>query len=291
MIRASLHGGGKGSSQTRESHEFTFSAFVNWAYANNWQLTGPESIKTKHLEAFVKDRLAQGISKRTLQKDMAALRRSLIGVGRAEFARQVTNKHLGLQARRLGFHSPLPKEKYEEARTKMNQKEPGAASVLEIGLTCGFRREEGVRSKSEILANFIADLEKGNILHVPGGITKGGKARNVTLQPEQVPPALAALKRAHKIAEENGGYLIKALDREKAVKKYANIASRYGGLTGEESTHSARCSFAHANYHALRAAGLSKQQALIALSLNLGHGGSGSRGRYCKMVYLRGVVD
>ncbi|WP_309599694.1 phage integrase N-terminal domain-containing protein, partial [Klebsiella pneumoniae] len=74
-----------------------------------------QHLKSSHIESYVMARREAGITPRTLQNEMAALRTILAQSGRQKFAQseRISNKALGLgNASRAGTHLPLTSERW-----------------------------------------------------------------------------------------------------------------------------------------------------------------------------------
>lgn len=66
--------------------------------AQNVQIRRVVHLKARHIESYVRERLAQGITKRSLQNEMAAIRCMLKQAGRDKLAasERISNRSLGL---------------------------------------------------------------------------------------------------------------------------------------------------------------------------------------------------
>ena len=100
--------------------------------------------------------------------------------------------------------------------------------------------------------------------------------------------ALAAIRDAILVAQRQQGFLIACADGSRA-DSLASARGIYAAWAERQEleTHSLRYAFAQDQYRRYRAEGFSNREALAALSKDLGHGDS--RGRWVKMVYLRGM--
>ncbi|ECC1671287.1 DNA-binding protein, partial [Salmonella enterica subsp. salamae] len=65
--------------------------------AQNVQIRRVEQLKARHIEGYIRERLAQGITKRSLQNEMAAVRCILKQAGRDRLAQseRLNNRSLG----------------------------------------------------------------------------------------------------------------------------------------------------------------------------------------------------
>lgn len=104
-----------------------------------------------------------GITPRTLQNEMAALRTILAQSGRPKFAQseRISNKALGLgNASRAGTHLPLTSERWLSALSALHEKDEGLALTLELARAMGLRSQEAVQC-CQSLKTWAAALERG----------------------------------------------------------------------------------------------------------------------------------
>lgn len=87
-----------GSHKTVNDRIHIVQRFDQHLRALNVQIQRVSQIKVRHIENYIHERLSQGISKRTLQNEMASLRAVLQQAGRKQVAEheRLTNKSLGL---------------------------------------------------------------------------------------------------------------------------------------------------------------------------------------------------
>ncbi len=66
--------------------------------AQNIQITRTGHIKARHIAGYIHERLAQGISLRTLQNEMAMVRSNLAEAGRTQLSQSklISNQSLGI---------------------------------------------------------------------------------------------------------------------------------------------------------------------------------------------------
>lgn len=94
----------------------------------NIQIQDLQHLKSSHIESYVMARREAGITPRTLQNEMAALRTILAQSGRPKFAQseRISNKALGLgNASRAGTHLPLTSERWLSALSALHEKMKG----------------------------------------------------------------------------------------------------------------------------------------------------------------------
>lgn len=250
----------------------------------NVQIRRMEQLKARHIEGYIRERLAQGITKRSLQNEMAAVRCILKQAGRDRLAQseRLNNRSLGLSgASRSGTKRAIAPEHYHHVLETARVKDPGLAAALELSRLMGLRSQEAVQS-AQSLKTWKQALDRGESrLTVVFG-TKGGRPRETIIL-----DAIAvrkALDNALAVAEDRHGRLIDKPDLKSAMKYWHSQASGLG-LTGAYSPHSLRYSWAQdAIFHYL-AQGFCEKEALAMTAMDLGHGDG--RGRYVAQVYGR----
>lgn len=252
--------------------------------AQNVQIRRVEQLKARHIEGYIRERLAQGITKRSLQNEMAAVRCILKQAGRAKLADgdRINNRSLGLSgASRSGTKRAITPEHYRDVLETARVKDPGLAAALELSRLMGLRSQEAVQS-AQSLKTWRQALERGaSRLTVVFG-TKGGRPREtVILDAGAVKKALDSALAA---AEDRHGRLIDKPDLKSAMKYWHSQASRLG-LTGVYSSHSLRYAWAQDAICHYLAQGFSEKEALAMTAMDLGHGDG--RGRYVAQVYGR----
>lgn len=252
--------------------------------AQNVQIRRVEQLKARHIESYIRERLAQGITKRSLQNEMAAVRCILEQAGRAKLADgdRINNRSLGLSgASRSGTKRAITPEHYLHVLETARARDPGLATALELARLVGLRSQEAVQS-AQSLKTWKQSLERGESrLTVVFG-TKGGRPRETIIL-----DAIAvrkALDTALAVAEDRHGRLIDKSDLKSAMKYWHSQASRLG-LTGAYSPHSLRYAWAQDAIHHYLAQGFSEKEALAMTAMDLGHGDG--RGRYVAQVYGR----
>jgi len=252
--------------------------------AQNIQIRRVEQLKARHIEGYIRERLAQGITKRSLQNEMAAVRCILKQAGRDRLAQheRLSNRSLGLSgASRNGTKRAITPEHYRHVLETARAKDPGLAAALELSGLMGLRSQEAVQS-AQSLKTWKQALERGESrLTVVFG-TKGGRPRETIIL-----DAIAvkkALDSALTVAENRYGRLIDKPDLKSAMKYWHSQASRLG-LTGAYSPHSLRYAWAQEAIRYYLARGFNEKEALAMTAMDLGHGDG--RGRYVVQVYGR----
>lgn len=277
---AAAHDAG-GSFKTRENRESAVSRFASFLKAENVQIKKIEHIKHKHVEKFVRACSNRGLSARTIQNEISALRTTLAAASRAEFARSIDNKKLGIAgASRDGTKTAMSEEKISALRAALTKLDVGVAAAVELQRALGLRGKEAVMSSAS-LKSWEKQLESRHPVNVVFG-TKGGRPRFVN--PADRSRALHAVKAALSVAQRQSGRLIDKPDLKSALARYTRCMHA-AGATGRESGHALRYAFAQAQIRAYEERGLSRAEALAATSCDLGHGDG--RGRWIEQVYSR----
>ncbi|EDU9156323.1 DNA-binding protein [Salmonella enterica subsp. enterica] len=252
--------------------------------AQNVQIRRVDHLKARHIEGYIRERLAQGISKRSLQNEMAAVRCILKQAGRDKLAQseRLNNRSLGLSgASRKGTKQAITAEYYYHVVETVRAKDPGMAAALEFSRLMGLRSQEAVQS-AQSLKTWRQALDRGESrLTVVFG-TKGGRPRETVIL--DTGAIKKALDNALAVAEDRHGRLIDKPDLKSAMKYWHSQASRLG-LTGAYSPHSLRYAWAQDAICHYLAQGFSEKEALAMTAMDLGHGDG--RGRYVAQVYGR----
>jgi hypothetical protein len=286
--RALSHLGG--AHLTHQSREGTAVRFVEkMASAGVTHLRAVEDISGKQLRMYIALRKDDGVSVRTLQNEMSHLRAALRDAGRNAVATapELSNASLGIAGgSRLGTKEAITAEKLQAAKEKaIALGRDGIAQVIHLQRTFGLRENEAICARADTLLRWELEVSRSGSIRVLEG-TKGGRDRDVRIFDRVA--ALGAISSARAIADRQGGFLVQRADGDSAGELnnargiYAAWAAR-----NDLETHSLRYAFAQEQYRRYRAAAFSNREALVALSRDLGHGDG--RGRWVKMVYLRGM--
>lgn len=250
----------------------------------NVQIRKLVQLKARHIEDYIRDRLVQDISKRSLQNEMSAIRGLLRSGGRTRLAdsERLSNSALGLSgASRNGTRVAITPERYNQAQAAAQQKDAGLAAVLKLARAMGLRSQEAVQSVQS-LKTWAKALDNGaTTLRIIYG-TKGGRPRDTRIV--DAGAVRDAVSYALKVAESRNGRLIDEPGLKSAMS-YWHREVKELGLTGKYSPHSLRYAWAQDAVDFYLAQGFSEQEALAQTSMDLGHGDG--RGRWVKQVYLR----
>lgn len=228
--------------------------------AQNVQIRRVEQLKARHIEGYIRERLAQ--------------------------SERLNNRSLGLSgASRNGTKLAITPEHYRDVLETACAKDPGMAAALELSKLMGLRSQETVQSVQS-LKTWRQALERGDTrLAVVFG-TKGGRPRETIIL--DTVAVRKALDNALAVAEDRHGRLIDKPDLKSAMKYWHSQASRLG-LTGAYSPHSLRYAWAQDAIRHYLAQGFCEKEALAMTAMDLGHGDG--RGRYVAQVYGRKDTD
>lgn len=248
----------------------------------NIQIKGIEHLKTKHIQSYIQSRLAQGICKRTLHNEMAAIRQTLRQAGRHKLADSdaLTNKALGLAgASRAGSKEATPQELYETVLQKAQAKDEGLAAAIQLARMLGLRSEEAVQC-CQSLQTWRKELQQGkdHVTVVFG--TKGGRIRQTrVLDREEL---TQVIENAIHITHQRNGKLIDKPTLKQA-KTYWRNQTRRLGLTGKHSPHSLRYAWSQEATKHYKENNYTEEESYALTSMDMGHGDG--RGKYVKKVY------
>lgn len=272
------------SPDTRNERALHVERFAQHLLSNNIQVRTPFQLRIRHIETYIRAKLASGKSKRTLQNEMASLRAVLREAGHASLVGnpRLTNKALGLSgASRAGTNRAMTRDEYQRARAALTAKGAfGEALALDLMLTLGLREKEAVMSPKS-LTDWQRQLIRGERIRVTHG-TKGGRPRDVL--PSDPEEALRVVNSAKTHVEDHGGVLIrgKGLTLDSARNRLDNQMRAVLAPMGI-SAHSARYAFAQNQVDFYLSQGYERREALAQASCDLGHGSS--RYRYIGQVY------
>ncbi|ASO09155.1 DNA-binding protein [Salmonella enterica subsp. salamae serovar 57:z29:z42] len=245
--------------------------------AQNVQIRRVEHLKARHIKSYVRERLAQGITKRSLQNEMAAIRSLLKQAGRDKLAdsERISNCSLGLSgASRNGTKLAITPDHYHYVLEMARAKDPGLAAALELSRLMGLRSQEAVQSAQSLKTwRQALEREEPRLTVVFG--TKGGRPRETVVL--DAVAVRKALDNALSVSEDHHDRLLDKPDLRSAMKYWHSQASRIG-LRGVFSPHSLRYAWAQDAIRHYLAQGFSEKEALAMTVMDLGH--VDGRGRY-----------
>lgn len=281
---------GRGSYKTVADRSRIAERFSERLSELNIQIRDVKHIKTSHIEKYIESRKADGLSLRTLQNEMSAIRSVLLSAGRNKLAdpnhTSLSNQALGISgANRDGTKLPITDEKLNAVVNFAQRKDEGVALAVQLSRYLGLRTEETVQSAKSLKTWRQALINNHERVRVVFG-TKGGRPRETTVFNRE--KVLSILDRAIHYVNEHNGKLIDKPSLHTAIDRYRNIV-REAGMNGKNAPHSLRYAYSRdaVNYHIKN--GMSRDEAEALVSMDLGHGDG--RGRYIKQVYFREDVS
>ncbi|HHT8253189.1 TPA: integrase domain-containing protein [Citrobacter braakii] len=250
----------------------------------NVQIRDIKNIRTGHIELYMKSRLSEDISRRTLQNEMSAIRALLRVAGKTFMANpaheKLSNQALGIsETSRDGTKVAIPDNYFRQVLTSVEKKDEGVAYALRLSRLLGLRTEETVQSAKSLRTWQKALFNGDEKICVVFG-TKGGRPRDTTVLDREA--TLSAINAALKHLKENNGKLIDKPSLHTAIERYRNVV-REAGLTGKYAPHSLRYAYSVDVMNLHMKNGFSKEEAQALASMDLGHGDG--RGHYVARVY------
>ena len=250
----------------------------------NVQIRDIKNIRTGHIELYMKSRLSEEISRRTLQNEMSAIRALLRVAGKTFMANpaheKLSNQALGIsETSRDGTKVAIPENYFRQVLTSVEKKDEGVAYALRLSRLLGLRTEETVQSAKSLRTWQKALFNGDEKIRVVFG-TKGGRPRDTTVLDREA--TLSAINAALKYLKENNGKLIDKPSLHTAIERYRNVV-REAGLTGKYAPHSLRYAYSVDVMNLHMKNGFSKEEAQALASMDLGHGDG--RGHYVARVY------
>ena len=255
---------------------------TNLRFEQNVQIRTISQIKEKNIEKWLRSGREKGLSPRTLQNRLTAVRAVLTQAERYDTLSRLQNtaKKVGFAgASRDGVRKP-PSDQ-ELNRLLQNVNHQGVRICLEMMNEFGLRQKESIMSAGSLdkwLKDITADRH-GRFMLVQG--SKGGRPREIW--PNDPQRAVALVSKAIDFSRSNGGKLIQG-DLKQALGRF-NREAAGAGFTGLHSPHSLRYAFAQRTIARLMQLGWDKRLALSFTSQVLGHGDG--RGRWIDQVYSK----
>ena len=96
-----------GSHKTVHDREQMAQRFAHHLLAQNIQVTRTSQLKARHISGYIHERLAQGISLRTLQNEMAMVRSILAEAGRMQLSQSTTSHSASMVPAETGRTGPF----------------------------------------------------------------------------------------------------------------------------------------------------------------------------------------
>ena len=167
-----------GSFATKRTYRQAMGQFLDCCSAN-FNAQNIRNLTDKHIRYFIEDQLNNGVSQRTLQKQIAGIKHFLL-LANAKFT--VTNKQLGIAGRKYQILQGVSELEYHRALAlcAVRGKDFEALAIMAM-YHLGLRSNEVVNLRYESLR----DALKTGVLVLKHG-TKGGRKRSLTLTADQL---------------------------------------------------------------------------------------------------------
>lgn len=258
--------------------------FADRMFNLNIQIRDIKNIKTNHIETYIRSRLAENISKRTLQNEMAAIRAILRVSGKTFMSDpahpKLSNDALNISgASRDGTKKAITDDYFNKVFSSVSEKDEGVACAMKLSRLLGLRTEEAVQSVKSLQTWKKALINGEEKVRIIFG-TKGGRPRDTTIINRQ--ETLDFINKAISFSTENNNRLIDKPSIHLAIERYRNVV-REAGLFGEFSPHSLRYAYTQDVLRLHKENGFSLEEAEALASMDLGHGDG--RGHYVARIY------
>lgn len=254
----------------------------NLKYEQNIQIRSISQLKEKNVENWLRTGREKGLSARTLQNRLTAVRAVLKEAERYDTLSRLENtaKKVGFAgASRDGVRKPPSVEQLNRMLDSVNHE--GVRVCLQMMDEFGLRQKEAIMSAAS-LDKWLKDITSdrhGRFQLIQG--SKGGRPREIW--PNDPAKAAELVSKAIEFSRTNGGKLVGG-DLKQALGRFNREAAN-AGFKGLHSPHSLRYAFAQRTVARLMKEGWDKRLALSFTSQVLGHGDG--RGRWIDQVYSK----
>jgi integrase len=254
----------------------------NLRFEQNVQIRTISQLREKNVENWLRNGREKGLSPRTLQNRLTAVRAVLVQAERYDTVSRLENtaKKVGFAgASRDGVRKPPSVEQLNRMLDSVNHE--GVRICLQMMNEFGLRQKEAIMSAAS-LDKWLRDITNdrhGRFMLVQG--SKGGRPREIW--PDDPQRAVALVSKAIDFCRSNGGKLVEG-DLKQALGRF-NRQAASAGFKGLNSPHSLRYAFAQRTVARLLKDGWDKRLALSFTSQVLGHGDG--RGRWVDQVYSK----
>jgi site-specific recombinase XerD len=233
QLKQLCHRNRDGSYATQANRMHHLMLIANQLDALGFRGMSARSLKPKHVEALVKDWLAQELSVGTIKNRMVVLRWWAQKVHKQNVVAR-SNDHYGIPDRR--FVANGSKARSLDAPDLDKILDPYVRMSLELQQAFGLRREEAIKFNPDY-------ADRGDHIALKASWTKGGKEREVPVHSGE---QRAVLDRARRLAA--GGALI-ASDRN--YVQQLRIYERHTANAGLSKLHGLRHAYAQRRYEEL----------------------------------------
>jgi site-specific recombinase XerC len=222
-----------GSFGTRADRERILNLAANQLAEGGFRNLRAQGLRTKHVEHLVQRWHGEAISAGTFKNRMSALRWVAEKIDKQNIVER-ENAAYGIAERR--YVTNVSKARELDAQLLAGVTDPGSALSLRLQEAFGLRREESIKLRP-------AWADRGDVLHLLGSWTKGGKERDI---PICTPAQRELLKQAKEFA--GAGSLIPA---EMSYKEQLNRFKTQTARAGIHRVHGLRHRYAQKRYEDL----------------------------------------
>lgn len=222
---------GSYSTQAKRMHHLMLIA--NQLDALGFRGMNARSLKPKHVEALVKDWLAQALSVGTIKNRMAVLRWWAQKVDKQNVVAR-SNDHYGIPDRQFVTNGSKAQSVGTTDLDKVH--DPYVRMSLELQQAFGLRREEAIKFNPDY-------ADRGDRITLKASWTKGGKERDVPVRSDE---QRAVLDRARRLTA--GGALIPS---DRNYVQQLRTYERHTANAGLSKMHGLRHAYAQRRYEEL----------------------------------------
>lgn len=233
QLKQLCHRNRDGSYATQAKRMHHVMLIANQLDALGFRGMNARSLKPKHVEALVKDWLAQELSVGTIKNRMAVLRWWAQKVDKQNVVAR-SNDHYGIPDRQ--FVTNGSKAKSVDAPDLEKIHDPYVRMSLELQQAFGLRREEAIKFNPDY-------ADRGDRITLKASWTKGGKERDVPVRSAE---QRAVLDRARRLAA--GGSLIPS---DRNYVQQLRTYERHTANAGLSKMHGLRHAYAQRRYEEL----------------------------------------
>jgi integrase len=222
---------GSYSTQSKRAHHLVLIA--NQLHGLGFQGMNARSLKPKHVDALIKQWLAQDLSTGTIKNRMAVLRWWAQKVDKQNVVAR-SNDHYGIPNRQ--FVTNTSKAKTVSAPDLEKIPDPHIRMSLELQQAFGLRREEAIKFQPGF-------ADQGDQLRLKASWTKGGKSRTVPIRTE------AQRELLDRIRKQVGSASLIPADR--SYVQQLRVYERLTANAGLSRMHGLRHAYAQRRYEEL----------------------------------------
>ena len=223
-----------GSYATRQARESYLRIFVQTLYDGGYN-PKPENTRPKHIEHALQMWADNGISRRTIDNRLSALRWFAAEIGKPNIVKRTNDEY--------GMLPPREKPNYTDKARSLDQGSLGKVRDPLTHASLILQREFGLRQKEAIMIR-PHEADRGDRIHLQDSWAKGGKPRDVLLT---TPGQRQALDEAKALVPP-GRALI---PEDKDFHQQRNVYKTQTRRAGLSNMHGLRHAYAQRRYRTL----------------------------------------